>query len=329
MIASWGCRAARKRGNLDHDRRNQPCRRGNLVQQLAGLQVVLARHFDNFLDARRVRERSILDRLTKLVPIQDHGIRTRVTLVSPQFLPLSEVRKRSLDRFRSSATKSMKLLRVVASPAPGARESEQMDCPHCGKAFHDEWSQVRILTINDAKAPALADGGIARKHSQFVEWKANSTICPACRKPTIGLIRVHHHGGPSALKALDTLGITVYPTSTFRKPTPKEVPAHIREDYEEACKVLPISQKASAALSRRCLQAILQGQGYTQKDLAKQIDALLNEANFAKVIPTALRQTVDVIRNFGNFSAHPVTDQTTLQIIAVQPHEAEWCLDIL
>jgi hypothetical protein len=38
---------------------------------------------------------------------------------------------------------------------------------------------------------------------------------------------------------------------------------------------------------------------------------------------------MDAIRNFGNFSAHPVTDQTTLQIIAVEPNEAEWCLDIL
>lgn len=126
---------------------------------------------------------------------------------------------------------------------------------------------------------------------------------------------------------LDTL--SAYPTNTFRKPTPKEVPAHIKEDYEEASRVLPISQKASAALARRCLQAIMRGQGYTQKDLAKQIDALLNESNSSKAIPTALRQTVDVIRNFGNFSAHPVTDQTTLQIIPVELGEAEWCLDIL
>jgi hypothetical protein len=36
-----------------------------------------------------------------------------------------------------------------------------------------------------------------------------------------------------------------------------------------------------------------------------------------------------VIRNLGNFSAHPVTDQTTLQIIDVEPGEAEWCLEIL
>jgi hypothetical protein len=63
--------------------------------------------------------------------------------------------------------------------------------------------------------------------------------------------------------------------------------------------------------------------------LALQIAALLNEPDPAKAIPTALRQTVDVIRNFGNFSAHPITDQTTLQVIPVEEGEAEWCLDIL
>ena len=74
---------------------------------------------------------------------------------------------------------------------------------------------------------------------------------------------------------------------------------------------------------------ILRGEGYTQRDLAQQIDALLDEQDPRKAIPTTLHQTVDAIRNFGNFSAHPVTDQTTLQIIDVDPGEAEWCLEIL
>jgi Domain of unknown function (DUF4145) len=66
-----------------------------------------------------------------------------------------------------------------------------------------------------------------------------------------------------------------------------------------------------------------------QRDLAQQIDDSLNEPNTAKAIPTALRQTVDAIRNFGNFSAHPASDQTTRQVIAVESGEAEWCLDNL
>jgi hypothetical protein len=49
------------------------------------------------------------------------------------------------------------------------------------------------------------------------------------------------------------------------------VPAEIAAGYIEACNVLPISAKASAALARRCLQNMLHKAGYKDKDLAKEI----------------------------------------------------------
>jgi Domain of unknown function (DUF4145) len=108
-----------------------------------------------------------------------------------------------------------------------------------------------------------------------------------------------------------------------------DVPKEIAEDYVEACLVLPMSAKASAALSRRCLQNILHQQGYKARDLAAEIDLLLNEQDSRKAIPQALRTTIDAIRGFGNFSAHPIDDKTSLQIIDVEAEEAEWCLEIL
>ncbi|MGX9143679.1 DUF4145 domain-containing protein [Mesorhizobium sp. 128a] len=116
---------------------------------------------------------------------------------------------------------------------------------------------------------------------------------------------------------------------TNRGPVPKEIPSTVAVDYIEACRVLSISPKASAALARRCLQAVLRAHGYSAKDLAKEIDMLLGEADTTKAIPITLRTAVDGIRNFGNFSAHPITDVTTLQIIDVEPEEAEWCLEVL
>jgi hypothetical protein len=106
-------------------------------------------------------------------------------------------------------------------------------------------------------------------------------------------------------------------------------PKRLLKDYVEACNVLPISPKASAALSRRCLQNILHKEGYKGRDLAVEIDLLLNEADPTKAIPQRLRTTIDLIRNFGNFSAHPINDKTALQIIEVEPHEAGWCLEVL
>jgi len=40
-------------------------------------------------------------------------------------------------------------------------------------------------------------------------------------------------------------------------------------------------------------------------------------------------ESIDAIRNFGNFAAHPLTDQTTPRILDVEPEEADWCLQPL
>jgi hypothetical protein len=107
------------------------------------------------------------------------------------------------------------------------------------------------------------------------------------------------------------------------------VPKPIAADYVEACQVLPLSAKASAAMARRCLQAMLHAHGYQDKDLAKEVQQLLDEKDPKKVLPGPIHGTVDAIRNFGNFSAHPINDITSLQVIDVEPEEAGWGLEIL
>lgn len=190
-----------------------------------------------------------------------------------------------------------------------------MDCPHCGRAFHDTWQKTRVVSYS--VEPNSATDRI---------WDAVATVCPSCTNAIIDLFENHLRvgGGWNEEQRL-----RAYPRNSFRKPTPKEIPKHVANDYEEACAVISISEKASAALSRRCLQAVLREQGYSQRDLVQQIDALFREQNPLKAIPSGLRQTIDLIRNFGNFSAHPITDQTTLQVIDVEPEEAESCLEIL
>jgi hypothetical protein len=121
----------------------------------------------------------------------------------------------------------------------------------------------------------------------------------------------------------------VYPQGASRGPVSPEVPKDIAKDYIEACNVLPISENASAALSRRCLQNILHRAGYNGNNLWTEINLLLNETDPKKIVPLRLHDTIDAIRRFGNFGAHPIDDKTALQIIDVEAHEAEWCLEIL
>ncbi|MCG8355382.1 MAG: DUF4145 domain-containing protein [Kiloniellales bacterium] len=77
------------------------------------------------------------------------------------------------------------------------------------------------------------------------------------------------------------------------------------------------------------MQSMLSRHGYPQRNLVKQIEVVLAETDTRKALPSHIQDAIDAIRNFGNFSAHPLTDATTLQIIDVEPKEAEWCLEII
>lgn len=90
--------------------------------------------------------------------------------------------------------------------------------------------------------------------------------------------------------------------------------------------MLPDSPKASAALGRRCLQHLLREKaGVRHPSLAQEIQDVIDSGN----LPTHLTESIDAIRNIGNFAAHPMKSDTTGAILPVEPHEAEWTLDVL
>jgi len=181
-----------------------------------------------------------------------------------------------------------------------------MLCKSCGINFHPEWTQNSILW-----------NGNGTNYFIFV------TNCPSCREYTMQLHDTRR------IRLMNGYLFTFLPQTSFRKSVHPCIPQNFADDYAEACKVISISEKASAALSRRCLQKILHAQGYIFRDLFQEINALLNEKDPQKAIPSSLRTTIDAIRHFGNFSAHPITDLTTSQIIEVEADEADWCLTIV
>ena len=105
-----------------------------------------------------------------------------------------------------------------------------MKCPHCLQAFHEQWSN-----FNAGSDP---DGPLQIRY----------TTCAACSKMIVYIFR-----GPFRASM-------VHPKGISRTPLSNDVPADYADDYKESCLVLPDSPKASAALSRRCLQNLLRGE---------------------------------------------------------------------
>ena len=190
-----------------------------------------------------------------------------------------------------------------------------MQCPHCSVAFRDIWNRQRLKYDNSFDA----------------NWICLSTVCPECHKPSIKIVYKTSTGVP----VVDTLSEVfskeqwVFPRSRVRKNVPDEVPDDLRKDYFEANDVLLISPRSSATLSRRIMETVLRQQGYDQNKLIDQIVAVRNETEPDKKLPSVFLKIIDAVRLFGNFSAHPKRNLKTLQIINVEPGEAELCLEVI
>lgn len=184
-----------------------------------------------------------------------------------------------------------------------------MQCPHCLVEFHD---QVRAYELEED-----IDGG----------WGILACKCPSCERLILKLARgnIAYPGGVRGFFN-PTDEILIRPKTINRPPVPSQVPDEFAVDYKEASLVLSDSAKASAALSRRCLQHLLREKaGVTPGNLTNEIQEVLD----SKGLPSHISESLDAIRNIGNFAAHPMKSQSTGEIVPIEPGEAEWTLDVM
>lgn len=103
---------------------------------------------------------------------------------------------------------------------------------------------------------------------------------------------------------------------------PDYVPEAILADYREACLVLAASPKASATLSRRCLQGMIHDfWGVSKRTLFDEINAIQD-----RVDPETWR-AIDGVREIGNVGAH--MNQDVSLIVDVEPREAELLIHLV
>jgi len=150
--------------------------------------------------------------------------------------------------------------------------------------------------------------------------------CPHCELIVAhwvtGLVGVE--GGQLVVTEPTSKRLVLPPTAD--RPVPPEVPNNVADDYREAALTLSLSPKASAAISRRCLQNLIrQKTGEKKPTLEMEIDGIIE----AKLVSSTLADQLHAVRQIGNFAAHPTKDTDTGSILDVEPGEAEWNLEIL
>lgn len=201
------------------------------------------------------------------------------------------------------------------------------ECPYCGCTY-------QVIAGQNVFAHLLADpGATIAEHSVIY-------VCPyaACRKAEI-----HVEAGlfPQALKDKPEHERHKYrsnlPNSFFRQrllpmnaggkqefKMPK-ISETIYKDYDEACKLLPVSPSASATYARRCLQHMI-------RDKFKlKPGKLQNEISTLSSLPNPVSQEIidalDAVRKLGRFKALPEDDVKI--IVDITASEAQRVIDVI
>jgi hypothetical protein len=122
---------------------------------------------------------------------------------------------------------------------------------------------------------------------------------------------------------------SLLPTSSA-KPQPEYIPEPLRHDYEEACAIRDLSPKASATITRRCIQGIIRDFcRITKKRLIDEIKELRRLVDASEAPAGVQADTVDAIdhvRQIGNIGAHMEADVNV--IIDVDPDEAQVLIEL-
>lgn len=137
--------------------------------------------------------------------------------------------------------------------------------------------------------------------------------CPNCNQYTIKAIGIGEQ--------INEVNVPIRPISSAKQ-FPQYIPEAIRHDYEEACAIVSLSPKASATLSRRCLQGMIRDfWGIEKKNLYEEISALKNQ------IPADLWSSIDALRQLGNIGAH--MEKNTNVIVDIDPNEANSLIQLI
>lgn len=187
-------------------------------------------------------------------------------------------------------------------------------CPYCRQ----------VATITRSNVSGSTHSFENNNKLGLLAIRTDVIVCPnsKCRDFTITASLYHAAYDPNIKLVGNSILVWSLKPQSSAKPFPSYVPAAIREDYEEACSICNLSPKASATLSRRCLQGIIRDfWGITKSRLIDEVNELKEK------IDSTTWQAIDSVRSIGNIGAHMEKDINV--IIDVETEEASLLLRLI
>ena len=202
------------------------------------------------------------------------------------------------------------------------------ECPHCSRLIIVTQANSERTNTNHGIIKIDPDSDL----SEGINVETTLIYClnPECKKNSI-IIREYetiktqrNDHGREYWKIENGKKIwekQVYPEKNVRN-YPEYIPPSIRRDYKEANLISDISPRASAILSRRCLQGIIRDfWEVTPKHLINEIREIKDK------VDSSTWKALNDVREIGNISAHPEKDINI--IIDVDPSDAKLLLTLI
>lgn len=189
-------------------------------------------------------------------------------------------------------------------------------CPHC----------ERHVTIVDGKhSERTHTVSLPPDPLNYLEVTTILVTCPnpECEKVSLRVESVATRMTKTGTVPLQKArrGWNLIPESKA-KHFPDYVPTPIIGDYIEACLIAELSPKASATLSRRCLQGMIHDfWNVATGNLAREIEIVKDR------LDPETYGAIDAVRRIGNIGAHMEKDINL--IVDVEPHEAELLIGLI
>lgn len=194
-------------------------------------------------------------------------------------------------------------------------ESIFYTCSYCNRDCTIDNNDITELSSNDKISP---DYGYYFGIIQVITCPN-----PSCRKQKISASLYEYDPVRKALKK-ELYCWQLLPESEA-KIFPNYIPEQLRNDYAEACLIKNKSPKASATLSRRCLQGMIRDFWKIKRrslfDEIKELENLIDKTTW---------EAIDSVRQVGNIGAHMEHDVNL--IIDVDEDEASlliWLIETL
>jgi len=158
--------------------------------------------------------------------------------------------------------------------------------------------------------------------------QVEAVSCPECKGVFLTHAKVEYNTeskrGPAGWIESDQF--ILWPRVSSRLPIRPDVPEQYASLAREAGLILADSPRASAVLSRRCLQQLLRNEAKAPPGtLFSEIEWALANAD----LPSRAKRSLHALREIGNMAAHPNTGPDSDDYLEVELGEADWTLDVL